>query len=62
MRLFIVILLILFGSFLIGLTIDSFGKIGNFIMNLIGAGINLLAVLLRGTRKKNSIPFKQNII
>lgn len=52
MRLFTVILLILFGSFLIGLTIDNFGKIGNFIMNLIGAGINLLAVIIARNKKE----------
>ncbi len=52
MRLFTVILLILFGSFLIGLTIDNFGKIGNFIMNLIGVGINLLAVIIARNKKE----------
>jgi uncharacterized membrane protein YdcZ (DUF606 family) len=52
LRLFTVILLILFGSFLIGLTIDNFGKIGNFIMNLIGVGINLLAVIIARNKKE----------
>lgn len=53
MRLFFVILLILFGSFLIGLIIDNFSKTGNFIMNLIGAGCNLLAVFIARNKKEN---------
>ncbi|MGX2958805.1 serine kinase [Peribacillus sp. JNUCC 23] len=53
MKLFFVILLILFGSFLIGLTVDEFGKTGNIIMNIIGLGCNLGAVFIAKSKKEN---------
>lgn len=53
LKLFFAILLILFGSFLIGLTIDSFGKIGNLIMHLIGIGCNLGAIFILKSKKEN---------
>lgn len=52
LRLFSVILLILFGSFLRGLTIDELGKAGNTIMNLIGSGLNFLVVLIARKKKE----------
>ncbi|WP_436374797.1 serine kinase [Cytobacillus sp. BC1816] len=52
MRLYSVILLILLGSFLIGLTIDELGKAGNTIMNLIGSGLNFLGVLIARNKKE----------
>lgn len=52
LRLFSVILLILFGSFLRGLTIDELGKAGNTIMNLIGFGLNFLVVLIARKKKE----------
>ncbi|WP_394186212.1 serine kinase [Metabacillus halosaccharovorans] len=45
------ILLILFGAFLLGLTIDQFGHLGTIIMNIIGIGCLLVGALLG--RKKN---------
>ncbi|RBW68603.1 serine kinase [Bacillus taeanensis] len=45
MKLVFAILFILFGSFLIGLTINSIGDIGNIIMNIIGFGCFLAAFL-----------------
>ncbi|MCM3768309.1 serine kinase [Neobacillus niacini] len=53
MRLFFAILLILFGSFLIGLTVDNFGKTGNYIMHLIGIGFNLGAIFVVSSKKAN---------
>ncbi|WP_342433296.1 serine kinase [Neobacillus sp. FSL H8-0543] len=53
MKLFFAILLILFGSFLIGLTIDSFGNTGNFIMHIIGIGCNLGAIFIARSKKDN---------
>ncbi|WP_235991683.1 serine kinase [Metabacillus schmidteae] len=48
---FLGILLILFGAFLLGLTIDQFGDLGNIIMNIIGIGCLLVGALLG--KKKN---------
>ncbi|MBA9028535.1 MULTISPECIES: serine kinase [Peribacillus] len=56
MKLIFVISLILFGSFLIGLTIDGFGKTGNIIMHVIGAGCNLGAVFIAKGKKKQQQP------
>ncbi|MDR4887409.1 serine kinase [Fredinandcohnia sp. QZ13] len=53
MRLFFAVLLILFGSFLIGLTVDSFGKTGNFIMHILGIGFILGAVFVVRSKKAN---------
>ncbi|TCN26496.1 serine kinase [Mesobacillus foraminis] len=53
MKLFFAVLLILFGSFLIGLTVNSFGKTGNFIMHLIGIGFNLGAIFVVRSKKDN---------
>ena len=53
LKLFFAILLILFGCFLIGLTVDSFGKIGNFIMHVIGIGCNLGAIFIVRSKKEN---------
>jgi hypothetical protein len=51
LKLFFAILLILFGSFLIGLTVDSFGKTGNIIMNITGIGCNLGAIFIAKSKK-----------
>jgi hypothetical protein len=53
LTLFFAILLILLGSFLIGLTVDSFGKIGNIIMHIIGIGSNLGAIFIARNKKEN---------
>lgn len=53
MKFFFAILLIMFGSFLIGLTVDSFGKTGNLIMHLIGIGCNLGAIFIVRNKKEN---------
>jgi len=45
-KIFFGILLILFGAFLIGLTIDQFGDIGNIIMNIMGIGCQIVGGLL----------------
>ncbi|WP_235192171.1 serine kinase [Cytobacillus firmus] len=37
---------------MIGLTIDELGKAGNTIMNLIGSGLNFLALLIAGNKKE----------
>jgi hypothetical protein len=42
---------ILFGRF--GLTVDSFGKIGNIIMHIIGIGCNLGAIFIVRNKKEN---------
>ncbi|ULT59456.1 serine kinase [Neobacillus drentensis] len=46
MKLGFPILLILLGSFLIGFTVDRFGKTGNVIMHLIGIGLYLGAIFM----------------
>lgn len=56
LKLFFVILLILFGSFLIGLRVDNFGKTGNIIMNIIGFGCNLGAIFIARSKKENQQP------
>lgn len=53
-----VVLLILFGSFLIGLTIENIGDIGNIIMNIIGFSCILIAVLI-GRRKESENHLKR---
>ncbi|QGQ45905.1 serine kinase [Metabacillus sediminilitoris] len=50
MKLFFAILL---GSFLIGLTDDSFGKTGNIIIHVIGIGYNLGAIFIVRNKKEN---------
>ncbi|WP_456279006.1 serine kinase [Bacillus sp. AK128] len=54
MRLLLAILLILIGSLLIGLTVNSLGKTGNLIMNLIGIGFHLGAIFVVRRKKTNS--------
>ena len=51
MRVFFAIPLILLGAFLIGLTIDNIGDIGNITMNIIGVGFILVAVLIGRSKK-----------
>lgn len=51
MKLLFVILLILLGSFLIGLTIDHLGNMGNLIMHIIGTGFILGAIYIVRRKK-----------
>ncbi|TDK55406.1 serine kinase [Bacillus salipaludis] len=51
MKLFFVILLILFGSFLIGLTDDVLGKIGNIIMHILGIGCVVGGIMIARSKK-----------
>lgn len=45
MRLLFAIPLIFIGAFLVGLTIDNIGDIGNTALNIIGVGVILVAVI-----------------
>ncbi|WP_371018028.1 serine kinase [Pseudalkalibacillus sp. JSM 102089] len=57
MRYFIVIPMILLGSFLIGLRVNDLGNIGNFLMNLVGFGFMGLEVLI-SRRKREKLVYK----
>lgn len=46
MKFFLVILLILFGGFLSGLTSNSLGRMGNNIMHILGMGCILGAIFI----------------
>lgn len=54
LRWFFSIVLVLFGGFLAGLTVNSFGKAGNFIMHLIGYGCCAGAVFIIRNKKRES--------
>ncbi|MFJ7726118.1 serine kinase [Neobacillus sp. NPDC097160] len=51
--------LILIGAFLIGLSIDDIGDIGNVIMDIIGGGIILVAILIGRHKKEKNNHHKQ---
>lgn len=51
MKLVFVILLILFGGFLSGLTSNSLGKMGNNIMHIIGIGCIFGAIFIARSRR-----------
>ncbi|MBT2655936.1 serine kinase [Bacillus sp. ISL-18] len=53
MKLGFAILLILLGSFLIGFTVDRFGKRGNVIIHLIGIGLYLGAIFIVISKPKS---------
>ncbi|PFG14659.1 serine kinase [Bacillus sp. es.036] len=53
MRFVIVIPLILFGGFLIGLKISDIGNLGNTIMNIVGFGFLFIAILIGRNKKGN---------
>ncbi len=53
MRFFLAVPLLMIGSFLISITVDSFGSTGNFIMHAMGVAINLFAVFYIWKRKAN---------
>lgn len=44
LRFFLAVPLLIIGSFLISITVDSLGSTGNTIMHMIGVAINLFAV------------------
>ncbi|WP_342540186.1 serine kinase [Heyndrickxia sp. FSL K6-6286] len=57
MRFFFVIPFIFIGAFLIGLTINNFGDRGNFMIDTIGYGFILVAILIgRKKKENNSLP------
>ena len=51
MKLFIAILLILFGGFFIGLTDDALGKIGNIIMHTLGIVFIIGGIIIARSKK-----------
>ncbi|PFG14474.1 serine kinase [Bacillus sp. es.036] len=53
MSFFIVIPLILFGGFLVGLKINDIGNLGNTIMNIVGFGFLFIAILFGRNKKGN---------
>ncbi|MCI1590536.1 serine kinase [Heyndrickxia oleronia] len=56
MRFFFVIPFIFIGAFLIGLTIDKIGDMGNFMIDIIGYGFILMAILIGRKKKENKQP------
>ncbi|MES1045886.1 serine kinase [Bacillus obstructivus] len=56
MRFFFVIPFIFIGAFLICLTIDNIGDIGNFMIDIIGDGFILMAILIGRKKKENKQP------
>ncbi|MBU5212831.1 hypothetical protein [Heyndrickxia oleronia] len=56
MRFFFVIPFIFIGAFLIGLTIDNIGDMGNFMIDIIGYGFILMAILIGRKKKENKQP------
>ncbi|MCM3238854.1 serine kinase [Heyndrickxia oleronia] len=57
MRFFFVIPFIFIGAILIGLTIDNIGDRGNFMIDTIGYGFILVAILIgRKKKENNSLP------
>jgi uncharacterized Tic20 family protein len=51
LRFFLAIPLLIIGSFLISITVDSLGSVGNTIMHMIGVAINLFAVFYMWKKK-----------
>jgi len=56
MKWLIAIPLILFGSFLLALTIDSYEFIGNIILDIVGVGFLCLGGLVGRKKKEKQLP------